>query len=91
MYFPPECRQQRAIVLQEKLLRHIAQQQNSRMYVLSVVAASFSPLTFVTGLPGMNVGGLPGLEDPGGFLFAVIAMAVAAGAVLAFFRWKGWF
>ena len=50
-----ELARERAIVLQEELLSNMAQQQNSRMYVLSVVAAIFLPLTFITGLLGMNV------------------------------------
>lgn len=81
---------ERAVVLQEELLSHIAQQQNARMYVLSVVAAIFLPLTFVTGLLGMNVGGLPGIESPRGFLVSVIIMVVAAVGLLAFFRAKKW-
>jgi zinc transporter len=60
------------------------------MYVLSVVAAIFLPLTFVTGLLGMNVGGLPGLESPRGFLGSVVIMIAAAVALLFFFRWKKW-
>ncbi len=60
------------------------------MYVLSVVAAVFLPLTFVTGLLGMNVGGLPGLESDLGFLWSVAVMIVAAAGLLAFFRWKRW-
>ena len=81
---------ERAIVLQEELLSLIAQEQNTRMYVLSVVAAVFLPLTFVTGLLGMNVGGLPGLESPAGFIWSVIVMIVAAIGLLLFFRWKRW-
>jgi len=79
-----------AIVLQEELLSLIAQEQNARMYVLSVVAAIFLPLTFVTGLLGMNVGGLPGLENSAGFLWSVIVMIVSAIGLLVFFRWKRW-
>jgi zinc transporter len=60
------------------------------MYVLSVVAAIFLPLTFVTGLLGMNVGGLPGLESPNGFIVSVVVMVVSAVGLLAFFRWKRW-
>ena len=51
---------ERAVLLREEFLAQVAQEQNSRMYVLSIVAAIFLPLTFVTGLLGMNVGGLPG-------------------------------
>lgn len=82
---------ERLVVLQEEMLALMAQEQNTRMYVLSVVAAIFLPLTFITGLLGMNVGGLPGLESPSGFNVSVITMAVAAVALLLFFRWKKWF
>ena len=47
-----------ALVTQEELMNRIAQEQNSRMYLLSVIAAIFLPLTFVTGILGMNVAGL---------------------------------
>lgn len=81
---------ERTMVLREEFLAQLAQEQNSRMYVLSVVAAIFLPLTFVTGLLGMNVGGLPGLDSPRGFLGSVVVMIVAAAALLSFFRWKKW-
>lgn len=81
---------EQTMVLSEEFLAQLAQEQNSRMYVLSVVAAIFLPLTFVTGLLGMNVGGLPGLDSPKGFLGSVAVMIVAAGALLVFFRWKKW-
>ena len=82
---------ERAVVLQEEFLGQIAQEQNARMYVLSVVAAIFLPLTFITGLLGMNVGGLPGLESPVGFLSSMVIMVVAAFLLVLFFRWKKWF
>lgn len=85
-----ELARERAIVLQEELLSHIAQQQNSRMYVLSVVAAIFLPLTFITGLLGMNVGGLPGIDSEAGFKGSVIVMIVSGAALLGFFRFKKW-
>jgi zinc transporter len=81
---------ERTVVLQEELLSKTAQEQNARMYVLSVVAAIFLPLTFVTGLLGMNVGGLPGIESPRGFVASVVIMCVAAAVLLAYFRWKRW-
>jgi len=81
---------ERAIVLQEEFLSRIAQEQNSRMYVLSVVAAVFLPLTFITGLLGMNVGGLPGVDSHWGFLGSVVAMVLAGVLLLVFFRRKKW-
>lgn len=82
---------ERAIVLQEELLAQLAQEQNTRMYVLSIVAAVFLPLTFITGLLGMNVGGLPGVDNPRGFLISLIVMLLAGIALAVFLRWKKWF
>ena len=81
---------ERAVVLQEELLSLIAQEQNARMYVLSVVAAIFLPLTFITGLLGMNVGGLPGLDSNAGFAWSIVVMIAAGAGLLMFFRWKKW-
>lgn len=81
---------ERAMVLQEELLGRLAQEQNSRMYLLSVVAAVFLPLTFVTGLLGMNVSGLPGTEAPNAFFNSLILMGLLGIALVAFFKWKKW-
>ena len=82
---------ERAIVLQEAFLSQLAQQQNNRMYVLSIVAAIFLPLTFVTGLLGMNVGGLPLLDNDQGFVIASIVMLTATVVLTIFFKLKDWF
>jgi len=81
---------ERTMVLREEFLGQLAQEQNSRMYVLSVVAAIFLPLTFVTGLLGMNVGGLPGLESPWGFAGSIVIMVLAGIGLVVFFRSKKW-
>ncbi|MEO1202584.1 MAG: zinc transporter ZntB [Pseudomonadota bacterium] len=81
---------ERTILLKDDLTSQIAEQQNSRMYVLSIVAAVFLPLGFITGLLGMNVGGLPGVDEPRGFLISVFAMAAAAVLLIVLFRWKRW-
>jgi len=47
--------------------------------VLSILSALFLPPTFITGLFGMNVKGLPLADDPRGFL-VVIGLSVLSGA-----------
>jgi len=79
-----------ALVSQEEMLSQLAMEQNARMYLLSVVAAIFLPLTFITGLFGMNVGGLPWLDSKSGFAATMIIMVVAAGGLAAYFRWRRW-
>ena len=68
-----------------------AEQLNRRMYVLSIVAAVFLPLGFLTGLLGINVAGIPGSESPWGFLIFVALLCALVGGQLWYFRKKGWF
>jgi zinc transporter len=67
------------------LADHVELQQDTRLarnsYVLSVIAAIFLPLGFLTGLFGVNVAGMPGLDHPDAFFILCGAM-VAIGAVL---------
>ncbi len=81
---------ERCVVLQEAFLSQMAQQQNTRMYVLSIITAIFLPLSFLTGLLGMNIGGLPGLENPRAFLMVTIGMVSGTIGLAVFFRWKKW-
>jgi len=62
-----DASRERAIVIQEELMSRISEQMDKRMYVLSIVAAIFLPLGFLTGLLGINVGGIPGAETKTAF------------------------
>ena len=81
---------ERGMVTQEEFLSRIAHEQNMRIYLLSLVAAIFLPLTFLTGLMGMNVGGLPGAASPYGFFGVIGVMLVLGGAVVIYFRRRRW-
>jgi zinc transporter len=81
---------ERGLVSQEEFLARIAYQQNQRILVLSVAAAIFLPLTFLTGLMGMNVGGIPGARSGLGFV-GMSALLITFGAAIAYyFRRRRW-
>lgn len=82
---------ERTVLLQEEILNRIALEQNSRMYALSIAAIIFLPITFVTGLFGMNVGGLPGIESASAFWIVSATMVAMALAVVAWLAWRRWF
>lgn len=82
---------ERAIVIQEELMSRISEQMDKRMYVLSMVAAIFLPLGFLTGLLGINVGGIPGAEYQGSFLIFCFILVVLVGAQIWIFRKMKWF
>jgi zinc transporter len=81
---------ERALVAQEEFLGILAHDQNQRMLVLAIVSAVFLPLSFLTGLMGMNVAGLPGMENPWSFWILVGLMTLVAGFILVLFRIKKW-
>jgi zinc transporter len=78
---------ERAALAHEEIVNHFSEQLNQRMFLLSVATVVFLPLGFLTGLFGINVGGIPGSDSPWGFgLFCLGTGAVAAGIVLIFKR-----
>lgn len=81
---------ERAMVAQEEFLALLAHEQNTRMLLLSIVAALFLPLSFLTGLFGMNVAGLPGLEWAGSFAVISGMMLAIALVILVLFRGRKW-
>jgi zinc transporter len=80
----------RAAVTQEQLVNSLAEQMNNKMYILSIVAAIFLPLGFLTGLLGINVGGIPGADSKMGFAVFVLLLSGVVCFQIWFFKKKKW-
>jgi zinc transporter len=80
----------RASVIQEELANRLSEQMNARMYVLSLVAALFLPLGFLTGLLGINVGGIPGSEYSGAFFIFVFILTAVVVLQIFIFKKNKW-
>lgn len=81
----------RAAVTQEEINNRLAEQMNNRMYVLSIVAAIFLPLGFLTGLLGINVGGIPGAENTNAFMIFIGILIAVVVLQVYIFKKKKWF
>jgi len=82
---------ERAHSVQEEVANILTERLNRNTYVFSMIAAIFLPLSFLTGLLGINVPGIPGADDPEAFLvFCGILVAVVVAQVALFKRLK-WF
>ncbi|TNF15541.1 MAG: zinc transporter ZntB [Rhodobacteraceae bacterium] len=78
-----------AQVLREELSSQLSDRVNRNTFVLSVVSAIFLPLGFLTGLFGVNLGGMPGLTSASAFTYLVITcvlIVVGQLVVMGFMR-----
>ncbi len=85
-----EAARERAALLHEELTDLRTEQMDSRALLISIVALVFLPLTFFTGLLGMNVRGIPYAEEPWAF-WGVVGFCVITGLMMiAYFAYKHW-
>jgi magnesium transporter/zinc transporter len=81
--------QDRARLLQDEIAARSAGQTNRQLYTLSILTALFLPATFITGLFGINVKGLPWVESDFGAGFVTLTCLAAALLTLVLLRRKG--
>ena len=79
-----------AMLIQDDIDSRAASQANKTMYLLSIVAAIFLPLGFITGLLGINVGGMPGVNNSHAFAVTVVLLVILLGIQLYIFRKLKW-
>lgn len=82
-----EAVRERASLIHEALSDLRAEQLDSRSLVIAIAAMVFLPLTFITGLYGMNVDGLWFAHEPWAFDAIVgLCVAIAVGTTAFFVR-----
>lgn len=81
----------RLIILNDEISRQNDERMSATNYLFALAATIFLPLTFITGLLGVNIAGIPGMENEAAFPILVLLCVVAVAMQVAFFRRKGWF
>ncbi|MBF8999318.1 MULTISPECIES: zinc transporter ZntB [Vibrio] len=66
-------------IIKGELRQYHAEKMNQNTYLFSVIAAIFLPTSFLTGLLGVNVGGIPGTESPIAFTLFCLGLVVIFG------------
>lgn len=82
---------ERSAVTHEALTDMRAEQIDSRSLVIAIAAMVFLPLTFITGVYGMNVKGLPYADQPWAFDSVMGGCAVLAAGIVIYFVQRHWF
>lgn len=85
-----EAIRERASLMHEALTDLRAEQLDQRSLIIAVVAMVFLPLTFLTGLYGMNVEGLPFAKAPWAFDAILAGCVVIAAGITAYFVRQHW-
>lgn len=80
----------RAVVVRDEISNRMADAMNQRMYALSVIAGIFLPLSFLTGLLGINVGGMPGIENGWAFWITCGLLVIVLAFEYLIFRRLKW-
>lgn len=86
-----DAMRERAQIVKDELANILADKLNRNMYVLSVIAAIFLPLGFLTGLLGINIGGIPGTENPDAFWTFSLALTLLVIIQIIAFKKMKWF
>src|SRR5690606_18791874 len=73
---------ERVNLVLESEQRRLSERMNRTMYLLGIITGFFLPMTFLTGLLGINVGGIPGSDSSYGFAAASLLIAL-----IALFQW----
>lgn len=68
----------------------LSYQLNETMKVLTVVSVILAPMALIVNMWGMNVGGMPFVENPFGFSIILLIMFLAGALLLAYFKNKKW-
>lgn len=80
----------RLILLFDQISAREQHRINRAMQKLAVVGTVFLPLTFFTGLLGINVAGIPDAHDPKAFWLVCGFLLIVVVVALVVIRWRRW-
>lgn len=80
----------RATIIQDELANRYAETMNQRMYAVSLIATILLPMTILTGLLGINVGGIPMAQSPLGFTFVTVSLVIMGVGGFWLAKWLKW-
>jgi zinc transporter len=86
-----ELLRERCSLLQEQMSNRQTEELNRRMYLFSLITSIFFPISAISGLFGMNLGGIPGSDKPWAFSLATVLLGGLSFTLLYVLRKKKWF
>ena len=85
-----DAARERAGVAQDELNNRLAERMNRTMYLLTIVSAVLLPPSLLTGLFGINLGGMPGVESHTAFWIVTASIPMIAAVEIVILRHLRW-
>ncbi|WMS85762.1 CorA family divalent cation transporter [Pleionea litopenaei] len=82
---------ERCQMLETREDNQLTQKVNRNLYLISIITAVFLPISFLTGLLGINIGGMPGVESDRAFWTFCSILLVIAVIEIIYLKRKKWF
>ncbi len=76
-------------LFQEEIKHNRDEKTNKNSYLFTLVATIFLPTSFLTGLLGINIGGMPGVESGTAFTWFCVALIIIFGLEWLLFKRLG--
>lgn len=80
----------RTAVLADEVNNLMTEATNQRAYQMSIMALMFLPASFLTGLFGINLGGMPGADHPAAFWIFCLSLLALGGGLAVWLRRNRW-
>jgi zinc transporter len=85
-----EDTRQRTQLIFDQVQTQLSETMSRATFNLTIIATVFLPLSFLTGLLGVNVAGIPEEHNPWGFWIICLILSAVAILSVVFLRWKRW-
>jgi zinc transporter len=82
---------ERSQIVKDELANMLSDRLNKNLYILSVISAIFLPLGFFTGLMGINIGGMPGVDNENAFWIFSGVLTIMVAIQMFIFKKLKWF
>lgn len=82
---------ERSQIVKDELVNALSDKLNRNLYVISVITAIFLPLGFLTGLFGINIGGMPGVDKETAFAIFSVCLSIIVVIQIILFKYFRWF
>jgi len=86
-----DAMRERAQVIKDELANMLSDRLNKNLYILSIISAIFLPLGFFTGLMGINIGGMPGVDNGNAFWIFTGSLILMVAIQMIIFKKLKWF